>query len=188
MEDDEVAGALSRLAIERHDERSWTILYLRFRPFIYAIAFRRSVGSYEFATEVVQEVFFRLIQYCPFERVTTTQDFRSYLSVVASNVMTGLRRRERSSTSQELGLEGNAIDLHEPVLSDAGQTLELRQLLELALDKLPAHERRLIALSLEGYSLREISERLGISSGHAAVRLHRVRAKLRRNPVFRGIL
>jgi RNA polymerase sigma factor (sigma-70 family) len=188
MGDDEVDFALSRLAVERGDERSWTILYLRFRPFIYAIAFRHSGASREFANEVVQEAFLRLVQYCPFKKLTTTQGFRSYLAVVTRNVMAGLRRRKRSTPTQDLHSEDNAIDLSEPVMGTLGETIELRQLLEIALDKLPARERRLIALSLEGYSLREVSDRLGISAGHAAVRLHRARTKLRRNPALRAIL
>ena len=188
MEDDGIERALQRLAEERHDERSWTILYARFRPFIYAIAFRRSGASREFASEVVQEVFFRLVQYCPFKKLTTTQEFRSYLGVVTSNVIAALRRREQSTAHLKRLSDTNSIDLSEPMLNGAGETLELRQLLELALKELPARERTLVSLNLEGYSLREISKQLGISTGSAAVSLHRARVKLRRNPALRAIL
>lgn len=181
-------SCLLRLAENRGDEAAWTALYLRFRPFVYALAYRRTNGSADLARDAVQETFLRLVKYCPFHKLTDADDFRAYLAVVIRNVVAILRHRERPS-EESAGLLGSPdSDLAEPVLLPHGETIELRQLLRRALAELPPEERRALALRLEGYSLQEIADRLGISANNAAVRLHRIRAKLRRHSALKDLL
>jgi len=188
MNDRRIESSLLCLAENRDDEEAWTALYVRFRPFVYALAYRRTNGSQDLAQEAVQETFLRLIKYCPFHKLTDLDDFRRYLAVVTRNVVTILRRHEPYPEKRRGLLGTPEAELGEPVLMPHGETLELRQLLQRALEKLPREERRMLALSLDGYSLQEIADRQGISADNAAVRLHRIRAKLRRSPVFKDLL
>jgi RNA polymerase sigma factor (sigma-70 family) len=184
----QIESSLLRLAENRNDEEAWTALYVRFRPFVYAVAYRRTNGSQDLVQEAVQETFFRLVKYCPFHKLTDADDFRRYLAVVTRNVVTILRRHE-PYPQKGRGLLGTPeAELGEPILTPHGETVELRQLLQRALKELPREERRALALSLNGYSLQEIAGRLGISTDNAAVRLHRIRAKLRRNPTLKDLL
>jgi RNA polymerase sigma-70 factor, ECF subfamily len=188
MDDRRIESSLLRLAANRDDEEAWTVLYIRFRPFVYAVAYRRTDRSQDLAQEAVQETFFRLVKYCPFHKLTDLSDFRRYLAVVTRNVVTILLRHGVHPGKRK-GLLGNPeAELSEPVLTPYGETVELRQLLQRALAKLPREERRVLALSLDGYSLQEIADRLGISADNAAVRLHRIRAKLRRSPTLKDLL
>jgi len=188
MDDKPIEKVLLRLVEARDDEEAWTALYIRFRPFVYALAYRRANGSQDLAKDATQEVFFRLVKYCPFKKLTDVDDFRTYLAVVTRNVVAILCRRERHPEVQTGLLGSPDSELGEPVLTPHGETVELRQLLYRALRELSREERKALALRLEGYSLQEIADRLGISSSNAAVRLHRIRAKLRHNPVLKDLL
>src|SRR5436309_16103131 len=100
MDDKQIGGILLRLAEARDDGDAWTALYTRFRPFVYALAYRRTSGSQDLAKDAAQEVFFRLIKYCPFRKLTDADDFRTYLAIVTRNVVVMLHRRERGSEVQ----------------------------------------------------------------------------------------
>jgi RNA polymerase sigma factor (sigma-70 family) len=178
---------LLRLAAARGDEDAWTALYTLFRPFVYSLAYRGTNGSQDLAREATQEVFFRLVKYCPFGKLTDADEFRAYLSVVTRNVV-AILRRARSPELQTGVLGSPEAELSEPVLTSHGETVELRELLQLALGDLQPDERRALALRLAGHSLQEIADRLGISPGNAAVRLHRIREKLRRNPALKDLI
>jgi len=54
-------------------------------------------------------------------------------------------------------------------------SLQANEILEL----LKEPDRLLLRMVVEGYDLNEISEKLGLSYGNAAVRLHRIRNHLR---------
>jgi RNA polymerase sigma-70 factor, ECF subfamily len=185
--DEDVELVLRRLAQARGDEAAWAALYTRFRPFIYALAYRGTNGSRELAKDATQEVFLRLVKYCPFQRFAGLGDFRPYLVVVTRNVVAALRRREGGAKAQAGLLSSSEGDLSEPILTPHGEIVELRQLLWQALVELPRADRQILALRLEGYSLEETAQRIGITPGHAAVRLHRIRKKLKRNKLLADI-
>jgi RNA polymerase sigma-70 factor (ECF subfamily) len=187
MDGQRIERILKRLAAARDDEDAWTALYARFRPFVYALAFRATGGSPDLAREAAQEVFFRLVKYCPFARLTDADELRAYLAVVTRNVVA--RLRVAPGAELQTGLLGSPeAELAEPVLTSHGEAVELRQLLARALGELQPEERRALALRLEGRSLQEVADRLGISAGNAAVRLHRIREKLRRNPALKDLI
>jgi len=185
MDDRQIEVALRRLAQVRDDEAAWTTLYQRFRPYVYALAYRESGSAQDFAKEATQETFFRLVKYCPFERLTDVKSFRAYLSVVTRNVIAILGKEKNAET--QMGVLG-ASELGEPVRTPLGETVELRQLLRRALAALGEEDQRTLSLRLEGYSLQEIAGRLGLSSGNAAVRLHRIRARLRQSPLLKDLI
>jgi RNA polymerase sigma-70 factor, ECF subfamily len=185
MDDLQIEQVLQRLGEDRDNEEAWTALYTHFRPFVYALAYRRTAGSRDLAKDAAQEVFFRLVKYCPFRKLTDADAFRVYLAVVTRNVMAILRRRERVFEVQA-GIPD--AEWSELVLTPYGETVELRQLLLRALREFSEREQKLLALRLEGYSQQEIADRLGISPGNVAVRLHRIRGRLRANPLLADLI
>jgi len=188
LDDRRIEEILARLAEERGDERPWTELYTRLRPFVYTIAYRRTNGSQEMAKDAAQEVFLRLVKYCPFGKMTTAGEFRAYLAVVTRNVVSVLRQRQQSSAPEASDPQAQDLELSEPLLTPHGEVIELRQLLLRALLELPEEERRMLNLWVRGNSQQEIACEFGITPGNAAVRLHRIRAKLRRNALLRDLL
>ena len=129
MDDRRIESSLLRLAGNRDDEEAWTALFLRFRPFVYAVAYRRTNGSQDLAQEAVQETFLRLVKYCPFHNLTGLDDFRRYLAVVTRNVVTILQRHELYPERRRGLLGAPDAELGEPILTPHGETVELRQLL-----------------------------------------------------------
>jgi RNA polymerase sigma factor (sigma-70 family) len=188
LDDQRIEGILVQLAEERSDEAAWTDLYTRLRPFVYTLAYRRTNGSHEMARDAAQEVFLRLVKYCPFERMATAGEFRAYLSVVTRNVVSVLHQRQQISAPEADDPRFQALELSEPLLTPHGEVIELRQLLLRALLELPEEERRMLSLWVRGNSPQEIAAEFGITPGNAAVRLHRIRARLRRNALLRDLL
>jgi RNA polymerase sigma-70 factor (ECF subfamily) len=50
--------------------------------------------------------------------------------------------------------------------------------LRMAIRQLPETDRAIISMNLDGYENAEVSEMLGISVNHVAVKLHRIKQKL----------
>lgn len=93
---------------------------------------------------------------------------------------------ESAKTSPNLELEDLATEpsptMGTPVATpeEAEAAASLTELLEGALDKLPAKQRSVLVLrDLEGRSAQETARRMGLTRGNERVLLHRARAKLR---------
>lgn len=75
--------------------------------------------------------------------------------------------------------------MHEPITDDIADTCVLEQRglardLAAAMESLPAHYREIVLLrDLEGLSIEELSERLGLTREAAKARLHRARSLAR---------
>jgi len=185
----DLALILRSLAEDRHDESAWSLLYNRLRPWIFTAVSRQLGGADDRARDVTQEVFLRLARYCPFEKLVDPGAFRSYLTVVTRNVTSLARRQLADPPELSMGLlDDPDFEPSEPVRTPIGEVLELRQLLQRALDDLARDDREALSLRMEGYSVQEVATRLGISAGAAAVRLHRIRAKLRHHPLLKDLI
>ncbi|HSM43827.1 MAG TPA: RNA polymerase sigma factor [Acidimicrobiia bacterium] len=86
--------------------------------------------------------------------------------------------------------QGTSIDDHHELAAPidashpetAGEILELRGRLRVALDRLPDAQREVVVLKdIYGWSHAEIAESMDISVTAAKVRLHRARARLARD-------
>jgi RNA polymerase sigma-70 factor (ECF subfamily) len=186
---DDLSSALRRLAEDRHDEGAWSVLYNRLRPWVFTAASRQLGRADDRARDATQEVFFRLAKYGPFERLTDPDAFRSYLRVVTRNVTSLIHRQSTDHPEVSMGLLGDPeFEPSEPVRTPFGEILELRQLLQGALKDLAPEDRQAVTLRMEGFSIQEVAERLGITPGNAAVRLHRIRARLRGHPLLRDLI
>jgi RNA polymerase sigma factor (sigma-70 family) len=184
-----LARAMSALAVSRSDPAAWETLYRHVRPFVLATVYRRLGSVQGLAEDATQEVFLRLLRSCPFEKLRDPDAFRGYVWRVSDNVARTYRRRimmhAPAGTGDEEQLAVEPGSAGEP---DYVQTVELKQLLRKAWRDLNDSEKRLLRLQLDGSSVRETAEALGIAYGTAAVRLMRLRLKLRKSRAFKGML
>lgn len=180
-----IAEALAVLAVSRRDDAAWEKLYRHAWPFVRAIVYRRLGGVEDLAEDAAQEVFIRLLRSCPFSELRSPDAFRGYLWRVSDNVARTYRRRIMARQVMLTKEEALAANDASP---DGPDDIELGQLLQDVWRGLSAPDRRLLRMLVEGYSIREIAHKLGVSYGAAAIRLMRLRNKLRKSFVFKGLL
>jgi RNA polymerase sigma-70 factor (ECF subfamily) len=178
--DKPLVEVLARLSTSRSDEDAWRDLYTMMWPFVMGILFRRLGGTRDLAEDASQEVFRRLVHYCQFGNFRDAGEFRRYLGRVSHNlaldhVRRALRLPEVSlndgETRRQVFAKQDAVDLE-------GQT-QARDLLSRLFALLDERDRCLLRLLIKNRSLREIAGQLGISYGNTAVRVFRLRQKLR---------
>ncbi len=138
----------------------------------------RIASAYEaredLAEELVQDVF--LAVWRALDRFRGDAGLRTYVARIAHNVCAShVRKAVRRKTVQ---LEDQHLEHVPSAETDAGE-LDYRLRLLAAIRSLPLPDRQLVTLHLEGFSNREIAETLDLSEGNVAVRLTRVRAKLK---------
>ena len=171
---------ITRLAEFPEDEEAWRELYIRFWPFVFGTIYHLLGGRRAEVEDLAQDVFLRLIKYRPFGRLRSHNAFRTYLQVVCRNVVRSFIQRR---AKEEPSMPFEAL-LHEPEttasLQDSGHAVrDLVEVLERTSGQLSKSEHQMLQLLLDGVSLSEMAEYMGISYANAAVRLHRLRAKLR---------
>jgi RNA polymerase sigma factor (sigma-70 family) len=177
----DLAEALRRLAVSRGDETAWTVLHNSLWPYVFAVAYRELGGASRAAEDVAQETFLRLVRYAPFPRLQDPSDMRAYVSTVARHVAHDVARRE--ARRPELPGTDERLDefsrsapapsrLLGPLLAE-GALEQVRELLE-------PQEVALLDLVARGEDTRGVARNLGIRYGAAAVRIHRLRNKLRK--------
>lgn len=153
---------LSRFA--KGDEKAFKQVFEEYTPGL--IAFARRFVSMEEAHDAVQDVFLQLWNHKEeFHNLSTIQ---SYLFTSLKNQCLNLLRREdvqvrylQSLTEEDF--EENMLDV------------EVYSLLYKAIDRLPRHYARVIRLSLDGYSLDQIAQMLGVTKD--AVKAYKRRGK-----------
>lgn len=172
----ELDKILERLAVVPGDNEAWEQLYRKFWPWVFANAFRMLRGDRQLAEDASQDVFIRLLRYCNFENLREPEAFKHYAYIVCRNVTRDYLRRLFHSSKQtntmwdETQTEGAPREPNQAILSL--QAAEMFELLE-------ERDRLLLKMVVDGFDLREVSEKLGITYGNAAVRLHRIRNRLR---------
>lgn len=181
-----IAEALATLAVSRRDERAWERLYRYAWPFVRAIVYRRLGGVEGLAEDATQEVFIRLLRYCPFPELQSPDAFRGYLWRVSDNV--GRTYRRRIMANHTVALPDDEATGSSDAGAGSAEDIELGQVLQDVWRTLKGPERSMLQMLVEGYSISEIAQTLGLSYGAAAIRLMRLRTKLRKSFVFKGIL
>lgn len=153
---------LSRLA--KGNEKAFRQVFEEYTPSL--IVFARRFVSGEEAHDAVQDVFLQLWN--------RREDFRdissvqSYLFLSMKNHCLNLLRREdvRARYLQSLCEED---------FEDCMLDVEVYSLLYKAIGNLPGHYRKVISLSLDGYTLEQIADTLGVSKD--AVKAYKRRGK-----------
>jgi RNA polymerase sigma-70 factor, ECF subfamily len=165
---------LIRSYVQQGDERAFEALIARHRGFVRRILFGVFGGWPEEAEEAEQEVLIALSR--DLARFAYKAAFTTYLYRLVRNKgldsLRALRRRRRRFLPQVQdipdtgGAQRNVLDNEE------------REFLYAVLARLTEKERSLLLLKeLDGFSLRETAELMGIPEGTAKSRLHRARGK-----------
>ena len=158
-------------ALAQGREEAFAALYDRFAPALFRVAVSLT-GSPVDAEDAVQEVFVGVVRARAHMR--NVEDLRAYLFAALRRAALRLAaaRRERSLTPEE------AQRLSAP--RTKGPDGEQALCLERALQKLPAEQREVVALKVDGgLTFAEIAVVLGISPNTAASRYRYALEKLR---------
>jgi RNA polymerase sigma factor (sigma-70 family) len=170
-----LSAVLHILARAPDSTEAWQQLYELAWPFVFAFTYRYLRGARYLAEDASQEVFLRLIKYCNFSKVFDPQIFRAYVAVICINVCHDyLRRIKREAQWSE------SAPIPYPY-SSPEEHAKLQDLLNEAFEQLNETDQKLLSLSIQGYKLPEIVKALGLSYENTAVRLHRLRSKLRKS-------
>jgi len=181
--------ALERALVERAqagDFDAFEALVTRHEGRVYTTAMR-ILRQREDAEDVVQTVFLKALEKIRDFRGEAT--FGTWINRVATNTALNVLRKKRGlpiaapldfdNDEPRLEITDQVADWREHAMSEMDR-LELRRALEAAIDVLPDNYRLVFVLrDLEGLSVRDTSEVLGISPSNVKVRLLRARLVLR---------
>lgn len=167
---EQVLDEILVLLAQDGDANALERLAARWRPKHYAHA-RRVLGAEDGAADAVQDAWLGIIKGIRRLREPTRFAAWSY-AIVTRRCHDMLRARQRGPRSEP------PDDLPDPRTDDPGSTHDLR----IAVAHLPNHQRAVIGLYyLEGFSVAEIAEALGIADGTVKSRLFHARQTLRRH-------
>lgn len=163
-----ITGMLALMA-QQGDRAARERLAAVWRPRHYAHA-RRLLGREEGAADAVQEAWTGIVRGLATLREPETFPSWSY-AIVTRRCQDVLRRKAREPPT------ASEVDLVDPTAVDQEQALDLRR----AVAALPPDQRAGMALFyIEGFSVAEIAEALGIPAGTVKTRLFHARRALRR--------
>lgn len=150
-----------------NNDTLWDGWFRAIYPRVYYIVFRKTRGDANLSEELTQGAIERFLRYRAYEKVTTDAESVSYLTRIALRLLVN-----------EYRTTGNLEPLPEETLAPdapAGR-LDLEQLAQ----HLSNEDRRLIGLLIEGRSVSEIADILGIRYSAAGVRIHRAKGNLKK--------
>jgi RNA polymerase sigma-70 factor (ECF subfamily) len=165
----------------RGNRNAFAAIVERYTPLLYSLAFRM-LGRGEDAEEAVQEILLRVFRALP--RFRLDRRFHPWLYTIALNYLrTGARRRRRRRGLRlvRLGEELETVaDRGEHPMAALEQE-EGERLAQEAVAGLPPLYREVFLLrEVEGLSVHDAAEALGLPEGTVKVRLHRARQELAR--------
>jgi RNA polymerase sigma-70 factor (ECF subfamily) len=159
-----------RELVERYDQRLLNFIY-------------RLIGDRERAEDLVQETFIRVYKHI--RRFDRTKKFSTWVYTIASNLAKNeLRNRSRNPIVLFQHIVKDWEDDHKPLEfidnsqrpDDLFMRRHLKEVIDRAVEKLPAHHRIVFVLrETEGKSYEEIAEITGCSLGTVKSRLNRAR-------------
>jgi pectate lyase len=166
------------------DQRALAELLTAHLPLVYNVV-GRALHGHPDVDDVVQETMLRVVQSLPGLR--EPERFRSWLIAIAVRQVQDRERRSGGVRQQPLDEAVEAADPEAEFVDDTINRLELsaeRQAMVEASRWLAAEDRRILALwwqEAAGTLTRtEVAEALGITGGHAAVRIQRMKGHLGR--------
>lgn len=171
--------------IRRGDQRAVRKLVDSHSPRLYNLALRILRNSQD-AEDAVQETFITALD--KLDQFDGRAEFATWLYRIGVNTSLMALRKKRSRHRKEESIEVPQFeDIRSRELMDwaadpAHELLdaEMRETMEAAIDKLPAKYRVVFVLrDLEGLSIEETSQTLGLSAANVKVRLMRARLFLR---------
>ena len=167
------------MRINACDEQAFEWLYQRHRDWAYAMAWR-ILGSAQNAEDVLQETFCYVLGKFPGFELRC--QFRTFLYPVVRNLALGALRGERRYVGGE-----QASAAIEMLVSTNEQNVG-RDFQDIIASLSPEHRETLMLRYIDGMTLPEIAELVGIPLGTAKSRLHHALSQLRQNPKVRNLL
>ena len=176
-------------ALRRGEPTAAETLVTTYHGRAYRLA-RGITGNAQDAEEVVQDAFCSVLR--GIEMFRGDASFGSWLyRIVANGACQNLRRRRWQRLEitlddllpvfDENGRHVNPTVDWSPAVDDTSRDTEIRVALNAALDELPPHYRTVLVLrDVEGMSIAEIAEMLGISVVNTKTRVHRARLFVRK--------
>ena len=162
------------------DRAAFAALVRAHQDEVYTLA-RRLVGDPHLASDVAQETLIRAWR--SIAKFRGDAKFSTWLYRITVNTAWTQKKkagRHRTSALDEYSDLAAPEDVAHPEF--AGEILELRGRLRLALDRLPDAQREVVVLKdIYGWTHGEIADVMQISVTAAKVRLHRARARLARD-------
>ena len=160
-------------AINRGDAAAFEILYFRHRDWVAALAYRFT-GDSDAALDVLQETFLYFLKKFPGFRLTA--NLKTFLYPAVRNLSIAARRK--AARYQATPAELEQLE-HAPAPPVAGAEADD---LPFVLATLPEEQREVLLLRfVDGLSLAEIAEAMGIPLGTVKSRLHNALQTLRQD-------
>ncbi len=166
------------------DVNAFEYLLKRYQSHVLRIVKRHM--PFEKVEEVAQDVFVRAYQSLPTFR--RNDSFKQWLSTIAKRTCFDFWRKHYRSRELPMSSlsEKHQVWLEQAISKRSSQTFheigsqrEAREILDWALDRLSAEERMVLELVyLEGHSVKETADLLGLSTANVKVRSFRSRKKL----------
>jgi RNA polymerase sigma factor (sigma-70 family) len=177
---------LRSLARDNGGSETWNQMYNLLWPRVVSTTYRALGGLKDRADDAAQEVFYRLVNYGDFSRARSADEFLGYLNAICDNVAADFLRELAEAT---VPLDEDLTDEQQEHLSPATpeQLAISKDLLRKLQASLDTDEQRLLGLIQEGYKDAEIARHFGWSYGKAAIRVHRLRIKVRKFMNIKGL-
>ena len=175
----ELPSILAELTSSSTNGDAWTRLYHFLRPYVYGLLFRLLRGHRDLAEDLCQEVFLKLARYCPFKDLLDPLAFRSYLWTICRNTARSYLKRLQKSKLEAENTGAPPIELGSATDPEASSLLEAKETLAQILEKVEPVDAQILRSLIEGQSLSEIASHTGRKYSDVAVRLFRLRERLR---------
>jgi RNA polymerase sigma-70 factor (ECF subfamily) len=175
---DPLTAAAERALVERcraGDEHAFQELVDRHKDLVFALI-ARTVQDRSRAEDLAQDVFLRVHRGLPYFRG------EARLSTWIYRIVANVCLQDHGKASPTVSLDDDRKPSPAPGAADRRfDDLELRDRLEKAIARLPAHYRLVIAAHyLQGLRYEDLAEALGLPLGTIKTQLHRAKQQLRR--------
>jgi RNA polymerase sigma factor (sigma-70 family) len=156
------------------DEEAWSALHGLLQPFVWNLSLKILWRNPDAAKDATQMTFQRLWMYAEFSKYPLPDQFLPYLATVTKHVAWDMLKKQTAQAA----LEEAAATEAETLCVQPAQVQRSRWLLATVLESLAGDERPIVELLMEGRSVGEIAEKIGLSYSAAGVRVHRLRQAL----------
>jgi len=168
---------------QKADKAAFEILVQRHQHRVFAVA-RSLLKRQEDTEDVAQQVFVKA--YFSLKKFNQRAAFSTWLYKITVNECWDLLRKRKarplvyeSDFSEEQARQFSATEQEAGAGPDTSERMAMRQRLESMLGQLDARDRSMLMLKeVEGFSVEEIAESLGLNGNTVKVRLFRARRKM----------
>ena len=170
------ADFLPRLRDTPQDDKVWAEMYRALRPSVYRTAYGLLRGDVEAAEDITQSAFMRFLQYADLNALESDNHLLAYLRQTARHLCWDYKRSKTATISIE------ATDIKDTLSAAPDSEEEVRNLasdIEQLGKGLSVSERALLKELANETPIAEIAIKLNITYSAAAVRVYRLRERIR---------